>query len=244
MRQGKLVLAGMVLLAAISQLDAADISERMSVGASSTRTPSATVRVTDHAVPSVAPGSDADQQERTLLDLFSSWIGGDDDDDGDPAAAVKIEPMPEGGTDLVVIPEGTDRAAIVPIDPAPKSSAALPRQPPLLSASRGRADGWEAGLAEHEPLGVVTTQLVSTSLVTAALWGKSVSAEEEEGDELDRLARLSARRLERPMVLAPRRLVERAMPPLKAGRVITSQEGVDLLTPIGPAAASAISGQP
>jgi len=45
----------------------------------------------------------------------------------------------------------------------------------------------------------------------------------------------------RPPIPAPRRLVERAKPPLKSGRVSTSQEGVDFLMPIEPAAAPAIN---
>ena len=201
--------------------------------------PSPTVRATDHQVPTLAPRLVASEEPHTLLDLFSSWIG-DDDDPGDASAAVKVAPRPvDGPSDMVVVPEGAERDAIVPIDPAPKIAITPPIVAPTLAGSRSAANGSSTAPVSPEPLGILTMRLVSTSLVAASLWGRSVSADEGQGDELDRFAAASARRLDRPHYPASRRLVERARPPLKAGRVITSKDGVDFLTPIEPAAAPA-----
>lgn len=196
-----------------------------------------TVRVTDHGVPSVNPALEPNQQPRTFLELFSSWVVNEPREQTEPLPPVKVEPKPvQGRVELVVVPEGAERDAIVPIDPAPKiADSAVPV--PRLSSARGDLENW----ASAEPLSVLTMRLVSTSLVTASLWGKSVAAEAKQGDELDRLASSSARRLEQPMVPAPRRLVKRAKPPLKSNRVVTSDDGVDFLTPIEPAAAPAIN---
>ncbi len=229
-----------VLLVASQGLGVADGLERLRADLPVARTAaSATVKVTDHGVPAMAPEPDPDQQPRTLLELFSSWVANDQVEAVDPPPPVKVEPQPvQDRTDPVVVPEGAERDAIVPIDPAPK--VATGSNPPRLAGARGRADDWPAAPG-IEPLSVVTIQLVSTSMVAASLWGKSPAAEPGPRDELDRFASASARRLERSPVPAPRRLVERAKPPLKAGRVSTSQEGVDFLMPIEPAAAPAIN---
>ncbi|WP_027135916.1 hypothetical protein [Geminicoccus roseus] len=241
-----LVVVGMALgyggvLLMSPSLDAADNLERLQADISVARVPSsATVRVTDHGVPSVSPEPDPDQQPRTLLELFSSWVAKPDPTLDTPPPPVKVEPRPvQGRTELVVAPEGTERDAIVPIDPAPK--IALTPSTPQLSGAASPSQIMRNGGPAAEPLSVLTIQLVSTSLVTASLWGKSPAAEEGPRDELDRFAAASARRLDRSPVPAPRRLVERARPPLNASRVSTSQEGVDFLRPIEPAAAPAIN---
>ncbi len=201
---------------------------------------SSAVKVTDHGVPAVAPNPDPAQQPRTLLELFSSWVAPDDSTAGDPAPPVKVEASPRmTQQDRLPQPEGTDRDAIVPIDPAP--SAALVAATAPAGGPAGQGGARPAGTLAAEPLGVLTNQLVSTSLVTAALWGKSSGAEEGPRDELDRLASPAARQLDRAAVPAPRRLVERARPPLKAGRVSTLQDGVEHLIPVEPASGPIIN---
>jgi hypothetical protein len=197
--------------------------------------PSKTVRVTTHVVPTNGP----EGQERTLLDLFSSWIGGDDTLD-DRAPAVKVEPKAlEGQADLVVVPKVGERDAIVPIDPSPKPALAETPEPTAMpGAARPHNLTGDQKAAEPEPLGVLTMRLVSTSLVTASLWGKSMSTEDEQEDDLDRFASVAARRLDRPYFPVSRRLLERARPPLKAGRIITNEDGIEFLTPIEPMAAA------
>jgi hypothetical protein len=201
---------------------------------------SSAVKVTNHGVPAVAPNPDPGQQPRTLLELFSSWVKQDDATTGDPAPPVKVEPSPRmTQSGPMPEPEGTDRDAIVPIDPAP--SAALVAATTPLDGMVGQFSLRPVGTPGAEPLSVLTNQLVSTSLVTAALWGKSSGPEEGPRDELDRLASPAARQLDRGPIPAPRRLVERARPPLKAGRVSTSQDGVDHLMPIEPASGPIIN---
>jgi len=202
---------------------------------------SSTVKVTDHGVPTVAPDPDPGQQPRTLLELFSSWVTQDDAASGDSAPPVKVEPSPRmTQSGPMPEPEGTDRDAIVPIDPVPSAALVAATAPPGVAA--GQFGVRPAAAPGAEPLGVLTNQLVSTSLVTAALWGKSSGSEEGPRDELDRLASPAARQLDRASVPAPRRLVELARPPLKAGRVSTLQDGgVDHLIPVEPASGPIIN---
>ena len=226
-------MAGCVgVLLASQTLVAADRLERLRADVPVTLDPQPAVKVTTHEVPAVLPDSGGGGQPRTLLELFSSWVDSDHAQSAESTAPVKVEPPP--------VPVMRDPAAtqdeppdgVVPIDPAPKV-ATVPA--PGVTAL-DPADGALAGAPGTEPLGVLTTELVPISLVTASLWGKSPAADDKPGDELDRLAAASARDLDRPAVPASRRLVERAKPPLKSGRVDASRDAIDHLIPIEPAA--------
>ena len=223
------------ILLSLQTVSAADDAGTDPDEAQLSQPPSKTVRVMTHVVPT----NDSDGQARTLLDLFNSWIGGDDTLQ-QTAPAVKVEPrLQEGQSDLVVVPQTGERDAIVPIDPSPKPD--VPEVPgPTATPGAARPHSFTTGpkVVEPEPLGVLTMRLVSTSLVTASLWGKFVSTEDEQEDDLDRFASATARRLDRPYFPVSRRLLERARPPLKSGRIITNGEGIDLLTPIEPMAAA------
>ena len=198
--------------------------------ADTTRPASSTVRVTDHNVPAVSPDS-ANDSSRTLLDLFNSWIG-DKNDSKATTTAVKVDPRPvQDLTAPAVVPPPADGPAIVPIDPEP--SAGVAHEPDGAPTSLGLAGSGEQP-KDAEPLGVLTTHLVSTSLVASALWGKPATADRVPVDELALLASYDAERLERPRIPAPRRLMERARPPLKAGRVETTTGALNQLTPVDP----------
>ncbi|HEX2526855.1 MAG TPA: hypothetical protein VHL31_11245 [Geminicoccus sp.] len=221
-------------LLSLQPVDAADDVDHMTARVS--QPPAKMVRVTSHAVPSVVPVNGQGHEERTFLDLLTSWLGiVGQDEDAQPA--VKVEPQDvDTPSELVVVPDDGERDAIVPIDPSPKPAPAPALAEPSLGQARLATTTIQPPV-DPEPLGVLTMRLVSTSLVSASLWGKTVSAEDQD-DDLDRFASVASRRLDRPFFPVSRRLLDRARPPLKAGRIITTEEGAGFLTPIEPEAAS------
>ena len=218
---------------------AADRLERLRADVPVTLLPSAAVKAVQHDVPEVKPSAGPDDRPRTLMELFSNWVGGSGAAQADGAAPVKVDPQPPApaGTSDASLP-GQERDAVVPIDPAPKVTSS---PVPGLSADETGASLPLGKPPGSEPLGVLTTQLVSTSLVAASLWGKSPVADDHPGDELEELASASARSLNQPAMPASRQLVERAMPPLNANRVTTSEDAADHLTPIEPTAAPLVN---